>query len=94
MGSRRGRCSRRTTWRDTALTNSPYLPAFREQLDRVRPLPKVPEWEQIATKVFEYGEQAARGGRPVDQVLRALDRDVDELLEKRRWMLARRAERD
>jgi multiple sugar transport system substrate-binding protein len=81
---------RRSAWADTLLANSPYLPAFRAQLERVEPLPKVPEWEQIATKVFEYGEQAVRGGRPVDQVLAALDRDVDQLLEKRRWMLAQR----
>ena len=81
---------RRSAWADTLLANSPYLPAFREQLERVRPLPQVPEWEQIATKVFEYGEQAARGGRAVDDVLAALDREVDGLLEKRRWMLARR----
>ena len=25
--------SRRSAWQDTALANSPYLPAFREQLD-------------------------------------------------------------
>lgn len=84
---------RRSAWADSALTNSPYLPAFREQLERVEPLPKVPEWEQIATKVYEYGEQAVRGGRPIDEVLAALDRDVDQILEKRRWMLAQREQR-
>ena len=52
---------------------------------------RVPEWEQIATKVFEYGEQAIRGRLTVDATLAALDRDVNGLLEKRRWMLARRA---
>jgi multiple sugar transport system substrate-binding protein len=83
---------RRSVWADTALANNPYLHAFRDQLERVRPLPKVPEWEQIATKVFEYGEQAVRGNRPTGQVLQALDREVDALLEKRRWMLGRAAE--
>ena len=85
--------ARRTAWADTLLAGSPYARAFREQLERVRPLPKVPEWEQIATRVFEYGEQAVRGGRPIDSVLAALDRDVDAMLEKRRWMLAREQER-
>ena len=83
---------RRSVWADTALANNPYLHAFRDQLERVRPLPKVPEWEQIATKVFEYGEQAVRGNRPAGDVLRALDREVDALLEKRRWMLTRAEE--
>jgi hypothetical protein len=55
------------------------------------PLPQVPEWEQIATKVFEYGEQAIRGRLTVDATLSALDRDVNGLLEKRRWMAQRTA---
>ena len=84
--------ARRTAWSDTSLAGNRYAAAFRAQLERVVPTPQVPEWEQIATKVFEYGEQAVRGGRPVDQVLAALDRDVDQILEKRRWMLAQRAE--
>ncbi len=53
------------------------------------PLPQVPEWEQIATKVYEYGEQAIRGRLTVDATLTALDRDVNGLLEKRRWMAER-----
>jgi multiple sugar transport system substrate-binding protein len=81
--------SQRDAWRDSVLANSPYARAFREQLERVRPLPQVPEWEQIATKVFEYGEQAVRGGVSVDVALARLDRDVNALLEKRRWMLDR-----
>ena len=83
----------RDAWRDTGLAANPYMRAFREQLERVEPLPKVPEWEQIATKVFEYGEQAVRGRMSVEQTLAALDRDVNRLLEKRRWLLARRAAR-
>lgn len=83
--------TRRASWNDTTLANNRYARAFRQQLDRVVPLPKVPEWEQIATKVFEYGEQAIRGRLTVDQTLTALDRDVNGLLEKRRWMAARRS---
>ena len=81
--------ARRAAWDDSALSASPYTRAFRSQLERVRPLPKVPEWEQIATKVFEYGEVAVRGRVPVPEVLGRLDRDVNALLEKRRWMLDR-----
>jgi multiple sugar transport system substrate-binding protein len=36
-------------------------------------------------------ERAIRGEVPPDSVLAELDRDVDRMLEKRRWLLARRA---
>jgi multiple sugar transport system substrate-binding protein len=81
---------RRTAWSDSALASNQYALAFREQLERVRPLPGVPEIEQIVTKVMEYGEQVARRLLTVDQALTALDSDIDRLLEKRRWLLARR----
>jgi len=81
---------RREAWRDTALANNRYAKAFHEQLDRVVPTPQVPEWEQIATKVFEHGEKAVRGQRSVDQALAALDRDVDGILEKRRYLMTQR----
>ena len=60
-------------------------------MDRVAPLPKVPEAEQIVNKVFEQGERAARGQATVEEALRTLDGEVDRLLEKRRWMLDRHA---
>jgi multiple sugar transport system substrate-binding protein len=53
-------------------------------------MPKVPEWEQIATRVAQAAEQVARGRRSTDEALAALDRDVNAMLEKRRWLLARR----
>jgi multiple sugar transport system substrate-binding protein len=81
---------RRDTWNDTTLANNRYARAFREQLDRVVPTPQVPEWEQIATKVFEHGEQAVRGSRSIDATLAGLDRDVDGILEKRRWLMSQR----
>jgi multiple sugar transport system substrate-binding protein len=80
---------RREAWRDTSLANNRYAHAFREQLDRVVPTPKVPEWEQIATKVFEHGEEAVRGRKTVDRTLLELDNDVNGLLEKRRYLLSR-----
>jgi multiple sugar transport system substrate-binding protein len=81
---------RREAWADPALAGNPYARAFREQLERVVPLPKVPEAELIVTKVFEQGERAARGAASVDEALRALDAEVDRILEKRRWLLTRR----
>jgi multiple sugar transport system substrate-binding protein len=56
----------------------------------VTPMPRVPEWEQIAQKVVEDLEPAVRGREGVSEALARLDADVDRILEKRRWMLSRR----
>lgn len=82
----------RAAWEDSSLAGDRRARAFREQLERVRSLPAVPEWEQIATKVYEYGAFAVRGRMTIPEALAALDRDVDALLEKRRWMLDRAAD--
>jgi len=82
--------ARRSAWQDSSLAGNRYAAAFRDQLERVVPTPQVPEWEQIATKVFEHGERAVRGRQTPAQAMTALDRDVDRLLEKRRWLLSRR----
>jgi len=83
--------ARREAWRDTALTADPRTRAFGEQLQRTAPCPMVPEWEEIATRVYEQADRAIRGVAPADTVLADLDRIVDRLLEKRRWLAARRA---
>ncbi len=83
--------ARRAAWRDSVLAGNRYARAFRTQLENVRPTPKVPEWEQIATVIAEQLEQAVRGGKPVPVVLAALDRSVNAILEKRRWLLDRGA---
>ena len=81
--------ARREAWRTSGLADDRYASAFWRQLERVRPTPKVPEWELIATKVTDYSEQSIRGGVPTAVALQRLDRDVNEVLEKRRWMLDR-----
>lgn len=80
---------RRTAWQDEQLAGDVYAKAFRDQLERVRPTPKVPEWERIVNEMQLTAEQVVRGGMDVEQATRALDRRVDAILEKRRWMLAR-----
>lgn len=79
-------------WRRSDLANDQYAAAFREQLERVRPLPAVPEIESIMSAVIQHAETAIRGGVPAGRALRALDQNVDRILEKRRWMLARQRE--
>ncbi|MBC7789907.1 MAG: sugar ABC transporter substrate-binding protein [Anaerolineae bacterium] len=84
--------ARVSAWRDTSLANDPYARAFYEQLALVVPVPKVPEIEQIVIRITEAVEQAVREDATVDKALVALDRDVNGMLEKRRWMLARRTQ--
>jgi multiple sugar transport system substrate-binding protein len=81
--------ARREAWDDASLAGDPKARAFRVQLSRVEPMPRVPEWEQIAQKLAEDLEPAIRGRETVRASLSAVDADVDRMLEKRRWMLAR-----
>ena len=69
-----------------------YARAFREQLERTRPAPKVPEWERIVTEMQLLAARTAHGQMGVDEAAEKLDRRVDAILEKRRWMLARHPE--
>ncbi|MEA2463207.1 MAG: multiple sugar transport system substrate-binding protein [Acidobacteriota bacterium] len=82
--------ARRSAWQSPALAAEPRFPAFREQLESVRPLPQVPEWEQITTAIYDRGEALARGTTTVDAAVTALDKRADELLEKRRWIVSRK----
>lgn len=79
---------RRTAWRDERLAGDVHAKAFREQLEHVRPTPKIPEWERIATEMQTVAEEVVRGRLDVHEASRALDRRVNAMLEKRRWMLA------
>lgn len=81
--------ARKSAWSAAALAGDPQAEAFRVQLDHAVPMPKVPEWEHIAAKVAEHMDAAARDQETLDQALAALDLEVDQILEKRRWMLAR-----
>jgi multiple sugar transport system substrate-binding protein len=82
--------ARRSAWKSPALTAEPRFPAFREQLESVRPLPQVAEWEQIAAAIHDRGEAAARGTVSVQTAVAQLDERADEMLEKRRWILTRK----
>jgi multiple sugar transport system substrate-binding protein len=74
-------------WNDTTLTHNKYVRAFFTQLQHVVPTPKIPEWEQIAQKVREYSELISTGQWSVEEGMARLDREVNLILEKRRWLL-------
>ena len=83
--------ARREAWADTALTADARTRAFGDQLLRTAPCPMVPEWEEIATRVWEQSDRAIRGAVTADSALAELDRIVDQMLEKRRWLAQRKA---
>lgn len=77
---------RRSTWAHPSLRDDPLAQAFRDQLERVKPTPKVLEWERIVQEMRLATERVVRGGQSQDQAVRELDATVDALLAKRRWV--------
>ena len=78
-------------WKDSSLANSKYMKAFYTQLLKTKPTPKVPEWEQIVfSKIQQSAEVIARKKKTIAEVLKELDKDANDILEKRRWMMDRK----
>ncbi len=84
--------ARRSAWADAGLAQDPRAWAFRDQLERARALPKVPEWERIATELRLVMEKVVRGELAAAGVAEELDARADRILEKRRWLLDRRVQ--
>src|SRR5690606_19077111 len=83
---------RRSAWNSPELTRDPLTAAFADQLERVKPTPKVLEWERIAQQMRIVTEQVVRGGLSQDKAVEQLDQQVDDILTKRRWLMEQRAE--
>lgn len=83
--------ARTEAWKTPRLANDTLSQAFYAQLLHVLPTPKVPEWELIAQRVIDHAETVVRGNTSVEDALAALDKDVDNILEKRRWLQNRKA---
>jgi multiple sugar transport system substrate-binding protein len=81
--------ARREAWSDSTLAADREAQAFRVQLGRAVPTPMIPEWEEVTTKIMDQTEAAVRGGVTMDEALATLDREVDHVLERRRYLLAR-----
>jgi multiple sugar transport system substrate-binding protein len=84
---------RRSTWEHPSLANDELARAFRDQLERVKPTPKVLEWERIVQEMRLATERVVRGGESQDEAVRKLDAQVDKILEKRRWIQQQEASR-
>lgn len=78
---------RKSAWTDSSLMNNKYIQPFYKQLERVEPLPQVAEWEQIVIRLQIYVEYIATQTMTVDEALKKFDTEVDQMLEKRRWLV-------
>jgi len=80
---------RRAAWLSPALANDAPAQAFRQQLDRVRATPKIPEWERIVQEMQQTAERVVRRTQGAETATAQLDAWVDQVLEKRRWLRER-----
>jgi len=79
----------RQAWEDPALAGDPKLFAFRTQLERVRPLPMLPENERIVQHLWQKVEGAIRGVVHEEKLCRELNQEVSAMLAKRRWLMGK-----
>lgn len=80
---------RRSSWALPDIAHNTYAAAFRTQLERARPVPRIPEYEQIVQDMQTIAARAAWGKLDVAQATAEMDRRTDVILAKRRWMIAR-----
>lgn len=80
------------SWEYPEFVNDRYIKAFYDQLQRTKPAPKIPEWEQIVFQKVqqEMVEPIARKRISIDDALKKLDEDVNKILEKRRYILSKK----
>ena len=79
----------RAAWSCADIQQDREILAYYQQLEQVLPTPKIAEWEQVAVKLQEYLELVIFKRMTLEQAVLALNRDVDRILEKRRWMIRR-----
>ena len=79
--------TRPSTWAGATLTRDPVSGVFARQIAQSVAPPAVPEWERIETEVQLVAEHMVRGEFGVEAATTEMDRRVDRILEKRRWLL-------
>jgi multiple sugar transport system substrate-binding protein len=79
----------KAAWNAAAIQSDREIQAFYAQLEHAVPTPKIAEWEQIAVKIQQHLEEVIHHQKTLDEAVRALNREVDQILEKRRWLLDR-----
>ena len=79
----------KSAWQTPEIAGDAEIQPFYRQLELAQPTPKIAEWEQVAVKMQEYLEQVIFKRMTLEEAVAKLDRDVNLILEKRRWMLER-----
>ncbi len=80
--------AQKKAWEDPVIKNNQYVKAFFTQLNHVRSVPPIVEWEQIAySKIQQYMEYIVFHKMNINEALEKLDQSVNTILEKRRWLL-------
>ena len=78
-----------SVWQQAGMTTDPVLATFGDALTRPAAGRNLVEWERIGGEVQLVAEQVVRGRLSVDEGVVEMDRRVDAILAKRRWMLER-----
>ena len=79
--------TRPAVWAGDSLAHDPVGRVFAEQIAHSVAPPAVPEWERIVGEMQLVAEHMVRGDIGVDAAAAELDRRVDRILAKRRWLL-------
>ena len=79
----------KAAWKSHEIQTDKQISAFYTQLENVASTPKITEWEQIAVKIQEHLEKVIFGRINLEKAVKQLNKDVDQILEKRRWLLSR-----
>jgi len=80
--------ARRSAWSAPGIAADSHTAAFADQLERVKPTPPVPEWEEMMTEMRVVAEHVVRGDTSIEEGTAELDRRADRMLRKRRELVA------
>jgi len=82
--------ARVSAWQAPAVSGDPNIATFGRQLQRAKPVPKVPEWERIVTEMQIVAERMVRGQYTPREAGAEIDRRAYALLETPRSVIDRR----
>jgi len=72
----------KSSWEDEAF-QVPVIATFGRQLERARPSPPIPQWEEIRDKIETYLEEVVYKRRTVEEALVLLQKECREIISRR-----------
>lgn len=76
----------KSTWKDSTLLGNKMVSVFYDQLESAKPFPRIPEWEQVTSKMGQWIETVVWKKNTLSRALKGMDKDINRVLEKRRWL--------